>query len=217
MSRLRVVLFDVDGVLLDSLKPHLKICEDKNKEYRLGLRIPPASEFRQLVRAGARISPMRYFFMAVGFSQKDAKRADLQYQRIFMRRYAPKRFPGVHKSLQALHKAGLQLGIVTLNVRANVIEALGPSIRFFHPDCIFSKDGTDGSSKAQSIVAAIKTLHARPAETIYVGDQPADWEAAKTAGVHFLGAAYGWGISTEDIEFPVAETVSEISQLVMSF
>jgi hypothetical protein len=38
----------------------------KALEYGLKLRIPGIEEFRQLVRQGTKISPMRNFFLAVG-------------------------------------------------------------------------------------------------------------------------------------------------------
>src|SRR5713226_1470789 len=210
MSKLRVVLFDVDGVLLDSLTPHLKICEDKSREYGLGLRIPSGPEFKEMVRTGTRISPMKYFFMAVGFPEEFAEKANRQYQEIFMRAYAPAPFPHVHSVLKALHDAGLKMGIVTSNVKANVVEALGESIRFFDSDCIYSKDDMAGASKSEAIATAMIKFQASPAETVYIGDQPADWEAAKAAGVNFLGIAYGWGISEEDKGFPIVREVSDI-------
>jgi phosphoglycolate phosphatase-like HAD superfamily hydrolase len=214
MSKLRIAVFDIDGVLLDSLTPHLKICEDKNKEYDLHLKIPSASEFKTMVRRGTRISPMQYFFMAVGFPEEFAKKANLQYQEDFMRSYAPAPFPGVHQILKALHDSGFQMGIVTSNVKANVVEALGQSIEFFRPDCIYSEDNLDGLSKSGAIVSVMTQLRALPLETIYVGDQPADWEAAKAAGVNFLGVSYGWGISDEDKDFPVAREVPEIYRYI---
>lgn len=214
MSRLRVVLFDVDGVLLDSLTPHLKICEDKSKEYGLGLNIPNASKFKEMVRGGTRISPMNYFFLAVGFPDKFAAKAHLQYQRIFMEAYAPAPFPCVHWTLNALHDAGFQMGIVTSNFRANIVAALGNSIDFFHPECIYSKDNLAGASKSEALASAMTKLKASRTETIYVGDQPADWEAAKAAGVNFLGVTYGWGISDEDKDFPTAGEVSEIYRYI---
>lgn len=214
MSGLRVVLFDVDGVLLDSLTPHLKICEDKSKEYGLGLRIPDALEFKEMARSGTRISPMKFFFMAVGFPEEFAEKANRQYQEIFMRVYAPAPFPHVHSVLKALHEAGLKMGIVTSNVKANVVEALGESIGFFDPDCIYSKDNMAGPSKSEAIVAAMIRFQVSPAETVYIGDQLADWEAAKAAGVNFLGATYGWGISEDDKGFPVVREVSDIYRYI---
>ncbi len=214
MSSLRVVLFDVDGVLLDSLTPHLRICEDKNREYGLGLKIPNASQFKEIVRKGTRISPMNYFFLAVGFPEEFAAKAYLEYQRIFMEVYAPAPFPSVHWTLKSLQDAGLQMGIVTSNFRANVVKALGNSIGFFHPECIYSKDNMAGISKGEAIASAMAKLKASPSETIFVGDQPADWEAAKAAGVKFLGVTYGWGISDEDKEFPTVREVSEIYRYI---
>ena len=213
MSKLRVVLFDVDGVLLDSLSPHLKICEDKSREYGLGLKIPNTSDFKKMVRRGTRISPMKYFFMAVGFPEEFAEKANQQYQKVFMQAYAPAPFPGVYEMLRGLHN-GRQLGIVTSNVRSNVVEALGLSVEFFRPDCIYSKDELAGVSKSQAIASAMRKCQGSPGETIYVGDQPADWDAANAAGVKFLGVAYGWGISKEDKDFPVVGEVREIYRYI---
>jgi phosphoglycolate phosphatase len=214
MSVLRAALFDVDGVLLDSLTPHLRICEDKSREYGLGLKIPSAPEFKEIVRRGTRISPMRYFFLAVGFPEEFADKANLQYQEIFMTVYKPAPFPDVHRTLASLNDCGVQMGIVTSNVKVNVVEALGPSIDFFHPNCIFTKDNTGAGSKSEAIVSAMTNLGVSPTETIYVGDQPADWEAAKGAGVNFLGVAYGWGISSEDNGFPVVDDVHKMYRYI---
>jgi phosphoglycolate phosphatase len=208
------VLFDVDGVLLDSLTPHLKICEDKNKEYGLGLTIPDAAQFKKIVRAGVRISPMKYFFTAVGFPELFAEKANLQYQETFLQKYAPRPFAGVFETLQALKEDGLQLGIVTSNVKANVVDALGSSVQFFCGDCIFTKDDLVQSSKSHAIQQALLRLQVSPDETIYVGDQPADWEAAKSAGVQFLGVSYGWGISDKDRDFPVVNDISEVYRFI---
>lgn len=214
MNRLRVALFDVDGVLLDSLTPHLRICEDKSREYGLNLTIPGPAEFKKLVRRGTKISPMEYFFLAVGFPKEYARKANEQYQRVFMTSYAPAPFPGVHETLRMLRDAGLQLGIVTSNVKANVVEALGESASLFAPNCIYSKENMGGMSKSQAITSALKTLQVDPNQAIYIGDQPADWEAAKSAHVSFLGVTYGWGISDTDTEFPVVRKVAEIGPYV---
>src|SRR5262245_42148264 len=207
MKNLSSVIFDVDGVLLDSLKPHLQISQDKNLEYGLGLTIPPPDDFRKMVRQGIRVSPMKFFFMAVGFPSEYAEKAFAQYKSIFMRDYAPKPFPHVDEMLCKLTSAGLKLGIATSNVRANIDAALGPSMRLFHPDCILTKDDDASESKADALLLAAKKFHADPGETIYIGDQRADWSAAKTARTQFLGVTYGWGISEKDTEFPVVSQV----------
>jgi phosphoglycolate phosphatase-like HAD superfamily hydrolase len=216
MKRVSSVIFDVDGVLLDSLTPHLQICEDKNLEYGLGLTIPSANDFKAMVRQGVRISPMKLFFQAVGFPSEYADLAFAQYKETFMRDYAPKPFPEVHEMLSKLTSEGLRLGIVTSNVRSNVDSALGPNMRFFHQECIFAKDDSVSDSKVNALRSAATRLHIDMTEITYVGDQPADWIAAKEARANFLGVTYGWGICEEDKEFPVVSSVMGIAEYILN-
>src|SRR6478735_8396639 len=79
----RLALFDADGVLLDSLSPHLQICADKSREFNLGLTIPSPEEMKAMIRRKVRISPMKDFFTAVGFPDDIAEQADRDYQATF--------------------------------------------------------------------------------------------------------------------------------------
>jgi phosphoglycolate phosphatase len=208
-SLVRLALFDADGVLLDSLTPHLQICEDKNREFNLGLTIPAPEAMKELVRRHVRISPMKYFFTAVGFPEDLAERADRDYQATFARDYISPVYPGVGDALGALRDAGFALGIVTANVHANVVAALGSLASLFRADLILAKDTRPGS-KADAILAAMALCGATPAQTVYVGDQPADWEAARAAGVPFVAAAYGWGFAAEGNPFPAVADPREL-------
>lgn len=215
MRKYSAVIFDVDGVLLDSLASHLQICRDKNKEYGLGLSIPDADDFRNMVRKGVKISPMSYFFKAVGFPEKYVEMAFLQYKKVFMRDYAPKSFPRIDEVLSALSSAGFDLGIVTSNVRANIDAALCSNMRFFNPKCIFTMENSDSLPKKDAIFSIVKELNIDIGTLIYVGDQPADWLAAREAGTNFLGVSYGWGISKEDKEFPVVDSPKGIVEYLI--
>ena len=158
MKNLSTVIFDVDGVLLDSLSSHLQICKDKNREYRLGLSIPNVSDFRSMVRKGVKISPMEFFFRAVGFPDKYAELAFLQYKETFMRDYAPIPFLQVSEMLSLLSTSGLNLGIVTSNVLVNIDAALGPNMRFFNPECVFTMESSSSISKKDAIISITKKL-----------------------------------------------------------
>ena len=215
MGKISAVVFDVDGVLLDSLEPHLQICRDKNKEYNLGLKIPSIDKFRQMVGKGTKISPMVYFFKAVGFPSEYADKATAQYNEIFMKEYSPKPFPDIDDMLSKLTQARLKLGIVTSNVRANIDSALGYSMRFFYETAILTKDNIENESKSEALISVVKELNVDINEVIYIGDQLADFLAAKESKIQFLGVSYGWGIFKKDKQFPMVDNIEDIAKYIL--
>jgi phosphoglycolate phosphatase-like HAD superfamily hydrolase len=215
MKRPKAVFFDVDGVLLDSLPAHLKICEDLSQQYGLGLKIPSPEEFKQRAQKGVRISPMKYFFMAVGFGEKDAERADGYYRKHFMEKYRPVSFPSVDEVLEKLSSAGLALGIVTSNVRVNIEQALGKAWSVFDARVIYTYDRTDVMTKGQALRAGVHLLGVRSDEALFVGDQQGDWTAANEADVRFLGVTYGWGISRDQASYPTVDRPEQIADHVL--
>src|SRR2546430_15022672 len=93
---------------------------------------------------------------------------------------------------------------------------LFPYTTLFRSECIFTKDTADWDSKGDALIAAAKRLSADITTMLYVGDQPADWLAAKEAGARFLGVSYGWGISQKDKEFPLVNGVMDIAEYVFN-
>ncbi|SRR6266849_1303567 len=213
VAPLRAAFFDVDGVLLDSLPQHLQICRDEARAFGLQLEVPDVNRFRAMVSRGTKVSPMSEFFRAVGFPDPYIAQAVAEYERGFMERYKPRKFGHVDETLERLHAAGLQLGLVTSNTRANVEPALGGAMRYFDPRAVFFfEDGLFSKSKSASLVEGARRLGASPAECVYVGDQPADADAAASAGLRFLGVTYGWGIPQGEARFDTVDTVAEIAQ-----
>lgn len=211
-SHPEAVFFDVDGVLIDSLPEHLRICRDKAIEFGLKLKIPTVEEFREMVRRGTKVSPMRYFFLAVGFPEYLADRAVVDYQNDFMEHYQPKPFAGTEKLLSSLRNSGLKLGLVTSNTRANVEPALGAAMDYFDKRCLFFFDRyPEPKSKPWCLLEGARVMHVTPQDCVYVGDQPADAAAATEAGTQFLGVTYGWGITQGDKQHATAKNVLEIA------
>ncbi len=208
------IIFDADGVLLDSLPPHLQICRDKNIEFGLGLEIPDEARFKQMVRAGMKVSPMIDFFKAVGFPELYANLAVTDYNANFQAKYRPSPFPGTENALRILHGMNLPLGIVTSNVMANVSESLGNSIRFFKGNLIITKDIFGEKTKADALGLIAQRIGIAINGLLYIGDQPSDYEESERAGADFLGVSYGWGISREDKRFPVVHAISQIPEFV---
>jgi phosphoglycolate phosphatase len=210
------VFFDVDGVLLDSLAAHLRLSAEKSREYGLKLSIPDTRAFKELVRRGVVISPMKYFFIAVGFPEAAAEQAAAEYDQTFAERHPVTVFNGVPRMLSQLASAGIGLGLATANTEANVARGLGPLLQLFHPKCRFTKDESSRLSKPAALVRGAAELGHSPEHLIYVGDQPKDAEAAAEAGAQFLGVTYGWGISKEDTQYLLADSPEGVAAYVLS-
>jgi phosphoglycolate phosphatase-like HAD superfamily hydrolase len=216
--RSRAVFFDVDGVLIDSLPQHLRICVDKALEYRLpDVVVPGASEFRRLVNQGMRVSPMLNFFLAVGFPPAAAERAVRDYEQQFMARYRPEPFAGIDAMLGRLREAGITLGLVTSNTRANVEPALGAALDRFDPRCRFYFD-SDAQAKSKSwyLREGARVLNVAPELCTYIGDQPADVQAASEAQMAFLGVTFGWGLVEGQPGITLVDCVSRIADVLLA-
>jgi len=194
----RLILFDVDGVLLDSLESHLRFCRDWAGREGLGVAVPDASAFKALVRQGVPVSPMASFFAAVGFPAVRVAEAVTAYEAGFLPAYAPPVFPEAKAVLAALHADGHKLGLVTANVMKNVAPALADVLSLFERDCVFTVDDLSWrGDKATALSEALARARVSAHEALFIGDQPSDARAAARAGVPFLAAAYGWGFDEQ--------------------
>jgi len=221
---MKIVIFDVDGVLLDSLSPHLRICLDLANEYDLNISIPSKKKFKnEIVRKHIKISPMYDFFVSVGFLPDKAKEATKYYDENFNKLYGAKMFNGIEAMIHNLKEDGFDLGIVTSNVRQNILPPLQTVLTYFEDDAILTYDDPKfGKNKEEAIDSVIDSIafHKQeeridPKQIWYIGDQWKDHQAANKAGVNFIGVTYGWCIAETDYaRFPIANNPEELYNIL---
>jgi pyrophosphatase PpaX len=99
---------------------------------------------------------------------------------------------GMEDVLRRLHAEGRRLGVVTAKRRSTVELAFArvPIAHLF--ETVVGGDETEKHKPdPEPLLLAAERMNARPAETAYVGDSPFDVRAAKAAGMHAIAVTWG--------------------------
>lgn len=183
--RFPIVLFDLDGTLIDS-GPMILASFRHATSSVLGRKIP---DLDLIATAGGATleQQMRSF---------DAERVDE-----LVAAYRAHNIPlheqlqccvGIQAVLDQLRAEGRTLGVVTAKRRMTVqlaFERLG--IERYFDVVITADDTTAHKPDPEPVLLALERLGARPEDAVYVGDSPFDIGAARAAGV--FAVAVGWG------------------------
>lgn len=195
----RLVLFDLDGTLLDSA-PDMVAAIDALRAER-GEPPMPTALLRPHVSRGARA------MLAASFpTLDDAQRESMvpaflaHYERVLARYGFP--FEGVEELLGAIEADGARWGIVT-NKPEYLARKLLPLLGWESRCAVL----VGGDTLPQRKPHALPLLHAAdvvgvaPVESVYVGDDERDIIAARAAGMPSAAALWGYRLAEDD---PVA-------------
>jgi pyrophosphatase PpaX len=183
--RFPVVLFDLDGTVVDSGSIILASMRHATREV-LGRDFDDA-ELMQAVGGPGLEAQMEVFA---------PERVDELVQ-VYRAHNEPlhdelEACAGMEDVLVRLHERGHRLGIVTAKRRSTVELAFArvPISHLF--ETVVGGDETQKHKPdPEPLLLAAERMNARPDETAYVGDSPFDIRAAKTAGMHAIGVTWG--------------------------
>ena len=203
-----IVIFDLDGTLIDSAKTAHAAVSHCAREHGL----PPVSEAD--VRAAIGIPNPDFYYrlypdypreQVAAFGHQVEKREDQVTREIG----AALAFPGVPALLDSLKRDGFSLYIASTGDEMHVhgaLEATGLGKYFDGIHC--------GEADKAGMLQRI--LSARPSQSaVMVGDTAIDANAARENGIPSIGAGYGYCSSEREYLFDrVARTVEEVAEIV---
>jgi phosphoglycolate phosphatase len=97
-------------------------------------------------------------------------------------------YPGATEALQALHRAGIRLALVSSNAEDNIRAVLGPAADVIdHYAC-----GSSLWGKSQKFRAVLSALGVRPTGALAIGDEIRDIEAARKANLAVGTVTFGY-------------------------
>ena len=184
MTRYRLAIFDYDGTLADSLPWFRSVFQDLITRFDLA---PVSAEEMEGLRGlsgreiMARLKMPMWKLPAIS---RDMRR------RKFAAAGTVSLFSGVPKLLADVQGLGIHTAIVSSDSEASVRQGLGPAAASI--DCFDC--GASVFGKHHKFRRVTRRLGIEPADTICIGDELRDIEAAKAAGMDAGAVAWGYAL-----------------------
>ena len=207
---LRAALLDIDGTLIDSNNAHAQSWVEALEAHGLDV---PFSVIRPLIGMGG--DRLLLEVAAMPENSIHGKAIAITRKRIFQDKYLPnlEAFPEVRELLLRMRDEGMQIFVATSSGGEMLNELLD---RAHILDLVENAESSAAPRSAPEIIlAALKLSGFSSSDAIMIGDTPFDEEAARKAGVEFIGFECG-GWTTND--FHLASAVyKDASDLLKNF
>ncbi|GEP04753.1 HAD family hydrolase [Methylobacterium oxalidis] len=188
--RVRAVIFDIDGTLLDSVDLHARAWVEAFAHF--GVTTAEADVRRQIGKGGDQLMPV---FLPEERVAREGETIEAYRSDLFKREYLPqvRPFPGVRALFERIRADGRRLALASSGKRSEVEhyqEILGIADLV---DVTTSADDADRSKPHPDIFAAVieKLRPIGPREMIAVGDTPYDAEAGAKVRLATIGLLCG--------------------------
>jgi HAD superfamily hydrolase (TIGR01509 family) len=208
---IRAVIFDMDGVLVDSYAAHLESWRILARE--IGAEISDEEFDHTFGRTSRDIIRLLFDITDAERVRAYDQRKEALYREI-VRDDVPE-MPGATALLAHLAGRGIALGVGTSGPRENidlVCDALGwnglLSVR------VTGADVTNGKPDPEIFVTGASRLGVLPAECVVIEDAPAGIEAAKRGGMHCIGLTSTHGSSALSEADAIVGTLSECGGVI---
>lgn len=179
---LKAILFDMDGVIIDSFEASYKIFNELRKKCKLG--IMSREEYRKSVWGGFFADNVKKYLKT-----NDAAVIETHHKKIILKyKNEVKLMPGAKKVLKAVKKKNIKIGLVTNTLRGQTLDTLNYyKIKNYFGFIVTGSDAERVKPYPDPILKLCENLNVTPEETILVGDTNNDYKAGKAAGCMVVG------------------------------
>ena len=191
---IKAIIFDYDGVLVDSFPSvhgvYMKICKE------LGKSCPPDFEgFKEVYGYSS-----RDLMRNLDIKGEEIDRANEIYKKEITKINSPlfHRIDNVVRNLSKKYK----LVLISSSPREEVMQKLDRFNLSKDFDLVFASDKSGAMRKPDAIKKTFEQLDVKPSEVIMIGDRTIDYDEGISVGIpseNIILVDYGWGYDSEKI------------------
>ena len=189
-KRYKLVVFDLDGTLLDTSEGVLAAARYTIKQF--GFRELDDSQMKSFIGPPIQESFAKAYHLDGDILQDIATVFRDRYKSVDLLKAVP--YDGIYDSLQDLRRSGIKLAVATYkreDYALRILEHFGFDKYF---DVMHGADHNNVLRKSDIVEQCIKeTGVAEKQYVVLVGDTISDEVGAKNVGIDFIGVTYGFG------------------------
>lgn len=216
-SRVRCVIFDLDGTLVDSRRDIAGALDDALVEHG----IAPIGVERLAPLVGDGVSMLIQRALTLAGEPLDRESAVLPsylaaYERFHLETTTA--YPGVRETIEALAARDVAMAVVTNKPHGfsqSILEHLG-LMRYLQT--VIGGDSIPQRKPAPGpLLAAIAACAAIPAQSVMVGDGDTDMQAGIAAGLYTIGVTYGFRSAAQLVDAGADVLIDRMDELIGVF
>ena len=191
--RYQVVLFDMDGTVLDTLGDLTDAVNHTLRQY--GMPERRRSEIAHFLGNGAGYLIERA--VPRGTDPELTKQVLADYQDWYNEHCAVNTapYPGIVSLMETLKAGGAKMAVISNKQDSAVRQLAAQHFRGLLDFAVGESETVRRKPNPDAVLAALRALNAEPGQALYIGDTEVDLATAKNAGLPC--ASVGWGFRTE--------------------
>ena len=217
MKKIKVIVFDLDGTLVNTIDDLKISCDTVLKEYGRDYKWS-VDDYKRFVGNGLKKLVERAFDHTLSEDELEIafRKTSSIYSEIKLDHAHA--YNGIKEQLEMLKAKGIKLAVVTNKPEAAAKEMVYTIFGENTFDYIAgAKDGIPHKPAPDSTLNALKNLGFNPDEAIYIGDSNVDMQTARNAKIRSVGVLWGFR-SRQELEkekpFIIIDNPEKISKII---
>lgn len=205
---IKACVFDLDGTLADTLESMAYVANEIMKKF--GLKELPVENFKYYCGEGANMLMRRCLKDAGDEALVHFEEGQRIYREMFAAdpMYKVTHYPGMPETLRELKKRGLKLAVCSNKPHPAAVKVIDQMFSGIFDLVLGQHDGIRRKPAPDGAWKIAEKFGVKPEECLYIGDTRTDMETGKAAGMHTVGALWGFR-DRQELEESGAEVLAQ--------